>query len=273
VIVTILGLYTALKILNYKAKDRDSLEIDRLKGELLVVRRQRDWFALMRELIAKIVDAKMMRIRKAWKEGGLLNLRGMLEALDPAEQIQQILIALHRTYARRLPSEGQLRLAVYLKDGDMMKIMFGWNGEKQNCFSGSADEFMAISDPSGAQSLIMDLYHGQKTFRIVPDCEEAVKAGAFTYFVPKQKDYLKSMVAMKKVVHTDRKDIIILTLDASIANFFSEEEKDDIELCCAEILKRLEFELLLLSIVNDPAFQSITPTVPKPSETSNTPIA
>lgn len=68
------------------------------------------------------------------------------------------------------------------------------------------------------------------------------------------------MVAMKKITEGG-KDLLILTLDTDVPGFFAESDKEDIELCCGEILRRLEFELLLSSIVIDGKFQlNLQPT-------------
>lgn len=263
--VVVLSLYFVLKGLNYHAKEKNAADVADLKLQLQGAKRQRTRIWEVMGTISEIVNGKIKRFRLLQASGQPITTEALAAAIDPPGQIRYILLCLHGHYERALDQGKTLRLGVYVtdKDGKSMTIEFSWNGKDEECFSKQWGEYMKIADPRGAKSLIMELYHDHKTnIRVIPDCEAAAKDGHFHYFRPEQKDYIKSMVAMKKI-NASGDQCIILTLDTNAPGFFSDADKEDIELCCSEILRRLEFELLLSSIVIDGHFQLSNQTAPQ----------
>lgn len=247
--------YISFKIHNLQVKEKEGQDAK----ELELLTNQRDWATRVRELVGAIVNQKMMRLRSAWLDGNLTCLEKVYNALDPRQQIQEILISLHRVYQSKLAPGHKIRLGVYMKVDHHMEVAFGWDGDKHKCFNTNTIRYMEIDDPdSGPKSLITQLYHSAKTIKIVPNCEAAAQVNDFEFFKPEQRKYLCSMVALKKMIHTDKREAVILTLDTDQNDFFRLEDEEEIELCCGEILKRLEFELLMLSIVTHPTPPSKT---------------
>lgn len=269
--ILILCCYAGTKILATLTKEKDQKTIGDLKdqikqeaanhetqlgktnAEVAILRKQRDWAARVRELVSNVVAAKMNRLREAKKtKGDQFGIIDFFESIDPQRQIQVILTALHAMIERMLdPSQGyKLRLGVYLSVDGYLQPIYSFDGTTQTCFSEHSRSYMRIDEPEGARSLMTQLYHKRGEFcRVIPNCALAEKNGEFEYFRPEQKEYIKSMVAAKKkVAYPTGMEIAILTMDTNQADFFKHEDREEIEACCNEILKRLEFELLCFKI-------------------------
>ena len=275
-LLLIVILYAGVKILLTLTKEKDQKTIANLKEKITqiehdgaseqeasanmlaeantkieLVTKQRDWAAGVRQLIGQIVAEKGDRLVKAWKSprSDIFGLSHFVEALDSKRQILVILTTLHEVFFRLLNQGQKLRLGVYLKEDGHMRPIYSFDGKNYDCFGTASGSYMEIDDPEGAKSLITKLYHSPETCFIVADCVQAMRSGEFYFFRHEQLEYLKSLVAVKrKTVHTGEKNIIILTMDTDQADFFGQIGKERIELYCAEILKRLEFELLCFNI-------------------------
>ncbi len=235
-LVLSLGLICSVKSALWIIKEKDKAKIIALEKDIEAanldlekITEEREWRTWLSAVIGGLVESKCKKLRELGKRESV-TVDEFLRELDPQAQIKLTLTVLHELFRTRLKPNMSLRLAVYLEQDGYLAPFYAWNGQMSDCFSGSSKDHMLINDPSGSRTLMTQLYHSTETFRLVSDCQMASQRNEFTFLRPDQQDRIKSIVAAKKIIYSDKRRIVILTMDSDQNNFFEQKEKEAIKL-------------------------------------------
>lgn len=258
----ILGVMTAaisLKVLSALAKDGKKQKIRELEAELEAGRRQLISITESRKSsirtlnqVREILNEKLTRLREAVRSEPF-TIDEYLEAISPAQQLQFIVTMIHDFFESQLDTGKSLRVAVYLRDPpDSYELSpaFSWDGKKADCIKENNGPYMR-DDPEGAKSLIVQTFQDPGVLQVVTSTHRAAQAGAFYFFRPEQRAYLKSLVAYKHVgerdARTGTRDALIVCLDTDQEGFFGQFDKERLLEFFVEMMKRFEYEHLSLT--------------------------
>lgn len=252
-----------LRLTSNVAKDRDQDVIRDLRTALSKAQatqgflsdRLQKWISLAQH-IGQVVDAKLRRLA-SWAKDASPNesLASFMQAWNPDLQIRTILLSVHSYFATRLlAGDHKLRLALFTRDPrqpQKLLPIFSWDGQSENCLSDQIERFLRLDDPKGTDSILVKLFHSDSEIWIIQDCEAAARdpSSAFHFLHPDQRKYLRSLVAFKHLLAQGAQDVILISMDCSQPNFFSDADEDEILTVFREMMKRVEFELHAKDIV------------------------
>lgn len=256
----LLTCYLGIKVASWRAVDKNGKKIIELERDLAAeaslryaIEWQRDEFIRLASTIRSIIDRKLRRI-EALGDSEDLTYVEYIQAASPSDQILVILTLMHEFFRKNLKPDSTLRLGVYLRDSEESNRLFpiySWNGERSDCFDSKSIEAMRLDDPAGTPSEVVKSFHSASELKIIPDCKESQKLGEFTYLYPGQDQHLKSMVLFKTLLdNKGAQDSMIIALDSSEADAFRHKNEEAVRRFFIEIVKRLEYELLHVEILN-----------------------
>lgn len=234
-----------------RVKDTAEEEIAGLKSEIEARTKQRDMWVRLLIQIKNIIDAKMKRVAAMAKRQNFTHA-DFIEALNPDDQVHLIVQAIYSFFSYKLQTrraDAKLRLALYVRDatGKRLEPAFSWDGQKKNCITPNLKE-MELGSPEGVGSVVVQCYNtrGDGNIIVIPDCQNEKD---FDFFRPEQKVYLRSMVAFKyKTDHEGTPGALVLSLDCDEKGFFAPGESEELKAFFVEMLKRIDYELLLSDV-------------------------
>ena len=148
-----------------------------------------------------IVGHKADRVRELVPscQDGAVDLEKLRDALNPAEQILKIVMAVYDIYRDQLTNGQSLRVAYFYVDLGHLKVRHCWNGVSRNCItSPNSDNRKRFKMATCAtKCLAVAAAHSGK-IEIVANAEEADRDqdSPFRYFESDQRPRIKSIVAI-----------------------------------------------------------------------------
>ena len=227
------------------------LDVEKTAKESVVV--QRNLLVKITAFARQLVTKKSDRLASIIASDPL-TVSSFLSQLNPSLQVGLLLRIIHEFFK---PSDVNsiLRLALWMKanpEDDFLSPVYSWNGEKGDCFTHKSKERMRLSDPLGARSEVVKVYHtNADSLKIIPNCEQASRNGEFQYFNPEQAEKVRSMMLYKHVFMRQQQPIaVVLMLVSSQADQFQLGQKEDIKQFLEEMLMRVEMEWIVLELTS-----------------------
>jgi hypothetical protein len=210
-------------------------------------------------VLYKAVGEKVRRLKKGIEQRGKNHpkLTYVKSALTPRPHLDDLLNALAAYFRAQLPELEQqtkrFRVGVYVaKDGVMTPIHGisthdpGYN--PFTSFRKHQDNFrLNATNPAHVVQVVR-----KHTSIVVEDCIKAEAEGAFFFYSPEQKTYLRSMVSYELGgVNLDCATIgeAALVVDTDVPGFFKPDDSDQIQYVLKEFGVRIKLELLLQVLV------------------------
>ena len=252
--------YLVVTILRISTKENESFISKTLQNMLDVEKTAKESVVVQRNLLVKITAfARQLVTKKSDRLASIiasdpLTVSSFLSQLNPSLQVGLLLRIIHEFFK---PSDVNsiLRLALWMKanpEDDFLSPVYSWNGEKGDCFTHKSKERMRLSDPLGARSEVVKVYHtNADSLKIIPNCEQASRNGEFQYFNPEQAEKVRSMMLYKHVFMRQQQPIaVVLMLVSSQADQFQLGQKEDIKQFLEEMLMRVEMEWIVLELTS-----------------------
>lgn len=253
--VLILTAGISSKVLLAWSKDKEKeriLELEKTVGirddEIANLKQLRNRTIRITNQIRAVVDEKLNRLLDV-VDSGNITFEDYIDALNPREQLQFIIITIFKFFEPELDPGRQLRVGVYLKDPKDLTILrpfFGWDGRDSDCFKSDHSEFLRLNDFGGTKSIVVQAFQSPAPLIVIGSCEEAERARTFVFFHPDQRERLKSMVAYRHEWSLGgsrgRRDALVLALDTDQDHFFSRFDSEQLTEFFVEMMKRFEYE-------------------------------
>jgi hypothetical protein len=233
------------------AKEISSARVSELMAIIQGANKERDIALTAEALIREVMRAKLLRLAQRKRTG----LGTLEDALAPRKQIHVLIQVLHGHFAKRVQPGKRLRIGVYMlaEDGKTLEAVFSWDGNKTECFSNQHRDFMKITNPGGARSVVVECWLAADPFQFVADGEEAQRRGTFRYFYAGQEKDLRSMVAYRhNLSELSAEDAFVITLDSDQPSLFSTDMETECRLLLPAFSRRIELELFAVPVTPNP---------------------
>jgi len=234
-----------------KIKELEALKVE-LKQENQALRQARNWSIRIANQVRATVSNKLARVLAVTEAKESITADEFVRALNPREQVQFIIIMIHKFFESGLEPEKRLRVGVYMPTDNCLKPAYGWDGKTTDCFGTSHTRYMRLDDHGGAKSVVVQAFRSVNPLIVIASCEEAKKAGTFEYFEPDQAKTLKSMAAYRHTYGpTDaqgRQNAIVLAIDTDEDKYFAKFPCDQLSEFFVEMMKRFEYEQAALTV-------------------------
>lgn len=249
-----------MKILGISTKEAEGFRSKVLEQQLDAETIAKNSVLGQRDLLVRITAfARQLVTKKSDRLSSIMSTNPLttadfLNQLNPSIQVGLLLKIIHEFF-KPTNVNTTLRLALWMKaapEDELLSPVYSWDGENTKCFSHKNRDRIRLSDPLGARSEVVKVYHtNAETLRIIPNCEKAASNLEFQYFYPEQSQKVRSMMLYKYVFMRQKQAMaVVLMLVSNQADHFQTGQKDDIKQFLEEMLMRVEMEWIVLELTS-----------------------